>query len=102
MREMASSLLRVATKQALEAATRKENQNAGTILSIVNAVTEKADTRNWQSLPHSISYTRIPLVNGNNTLTLDVKMNNGRSVQTDVSMQATKGRTYFHAFHTLN
>ena len=102
MREMAGSLLRIATKQVLEEATRKKDKNAGAILSIVNAVTEKADTRNWQCLPHGISYARIPLTNGNNQLTLNVKMNDGRTVSTDVSIQAKQGKTYFHAFHTLN
>jgi len=99
---MGGALLRLATKQALEATARKENQKAGTALSIVNALTEKADTRNWQSLPHTISYARIPLSSGNNKLSLEVRMNNNRTVATDVSLQATKGRTYFHAFHTLN
>ena len=32
----------------------------------VNAATEKADTRNWQTLPATISYTRIPVINGEN------------------------------------
>ena len=102
MREMASSLLRVATKQALEEVTRTKDKNAGAILSIVNAATEKADTRNWQCLPHGISYARIPLTNGDNKLTLNVKMIDGKTVTTDVSLQAKQGNTYFHAFHTLN
>jgi hypothetical protein len=102
MREMATSLLRVAAKQALEEAARKENKNAGAALSILNAVTEKADTRNWQCLPHNISYARVPLSSGNNKLTLNVKMTGGRNVQSDVSVDAKKGQTYFHAFHTLN
>jgi hypothetical protein len=102
MREMANSLLRVALKQALEEVARKENKNAGAALSIVNAVTEKADTRNWQCLPHNISYARIPLNEGNNKLTLDVRMINGRTVSSDVSVEAKRGKTYFHAFHTLN
>jgi hypothetical protein len=102
LREMAGSLLRVATKQALEEVTRKEDKTAGAILSIVNAATEKADTRNWQCLPHSISYTRIPLTNGDNQLTLNVKMTDGRTVTNDVSLNAKQGKTYFHAFHTLN
>jgi len=102
LREMGTALLRLATKQALEAVTRKENNNLGAVLSIVNAATEKADTRNWQSLPHSISYARIPLTNGNNRLMLNVRMTNGRTVTSDVSVQAQRGKTYFHAFHTLN
>jgi len=102
MREMANTLLRVAAKQALEEATRKKNDNFGAILSIVNAAMEKADTRNWQCLPHGISYARIPLTEGNNNLTLNVKMIDGKTVTTDVSLQAKQGKTYFHAFHTLN
>jgi len=102
MREMANSLLRVATKQALEELTRNKDKNVGAILSIVNAATEKADTRNWQCLPHGISYARIPLESGDNKLSLNVKMVDGRTVTTDVSLQAKQGKTYFHAFHTLN
>ena len=33
---------------------------------VAGAVTEKADTRNWQSLPSTISYIRVPLVEGQN------------------------------------
>jgi len=101
MREMASSLLRVATKQALEELTRSKDKNAGAIMSIVNAVTEKADTRNWQSLPHGISYARIPLNSGSNQLKLNVKMNDGKTVTNDVTVEAKQGKTYFHAHHTL-
>lgn len=102
MREMASSLLRVATKQALEIATRKEDKNAGAILSLVNAATEKADTRNWQCLPHGISYARIPLKSGVNHLVLNVNMVDGRTIANNIDIQAKQGKTYFHAFHTLN
>ncbi|MFM2359298.1 MAG: hypothetical protein RLY16_1291 [Bacteroidota bacterium] len=37
-------------------------------LKIFNRATEKADTRNWQSLPALIYYARIPLVEGENQL----------------------------------
>lgn len=33
---------------------------------IAGAATEKADTRNWQSLPATISYARVPLKEGEN------------------------------------
>ena len=102
MREMASSLLRVAAKQALEGVARKEDNGLGTVLSIVNAATEKADTRNWQSLPYAISYARVPLTGGDNKLTLNVNMITGRTAASDVSIEAQQGKTYFYAFHTLN
>lgn len=43
---------------------------AGLLMNIFNSATEKADTRNWQSLPASIQYLRIPLKTGNNDITL--------------------------------
>ena len=102
MREMGASLLRVATKQAVEAVTRKEDKNIGAIVSLINAGTEKADTRNWQSLPYAISYARVPLSEGDNQFSLNVKMIDGRTITHDLSLQAQQGKTYFHAFHTLN
>ena len=64
MWELSKSLLRVALKQALEYQVRKQNAILGTILSGINFFTEQADTRNWQTLPHSIYYTRVRLPEG--------------------------------------
>lgn len=69
-REMANSLLRLATKKALEEVTASQNKNMGAILSIVNAMTEKADTRNWQTLPFSISYGRLSLPAGTHSVSI--------------------------------
>jgi hypothetical protein len=30
-------------------------------MNLINTATEKADTRNWQSLPAYIHYVRVPL-----------------------------------------
>ncbi len=43
---------------------------AGLIVGLFNTATEKADTRNWQSLPGIIQYIRIPLQKGLNEITL--------------------------------
>lgn len=43
---------------------------AGLLMNIFNTATEKADTRNWQSLPASIQYVRIPLKKGANDILL--------------------------------
>jgi hypothetical protein len=102
VRETATSLLRAATKQALEETTRSQDKNMGALLGILNAATEKADTRNWQSLPYAVSYARIPLAEGENSLMLNVDMIDGKNNTHDLSLQARRGMTYFHAFHTLN
>ena len=101
LREMATSLLRLATKKALEQQVRKQNGELGAAVSIVNAITEKADTRNWQTLPYSVSYTRVPLKEGSNNLQLNSYSKNADSRSYDFSFEAKKGKTYFHAFHNI-
>ena len=66
-----------ATAEQKEDANQKNNekakvigQAAGFVFNAINTLTEKADTRNWQSLPAFISYVRIPLQRGENILIL--------------------------------
>lgn len=65
MKEMGEALLRLAIKQAAALKLRKENDALGSALSVINAMSEQADTRNWQTLPNTINYTRINLPLGN-------------------------------------
>ncbi len=62
--ELSKSLLRVALKKATEYQIRKQSEVLGTIMGGINFFTEKADTRNWQTIPHSIYYARIRLPEG--------------------------------------
>ncbi|MBL7730334.1 MAG: hypothetical protein JNM88_04085 [Chitinophagaceae bacterium] len=92
--ELSTTLTRLAVKKLAEAAIRpperkndsnkteeekkkqekKDNQREAIALGLqlFNFATEKADTRNWQSLPHSIYYTRVPLQKGENNITLQL------------------------------
>ncbi len=100
VREMASAIMRLATKKALEALADEEDEALGTLVNIVNTVTEKADTRNWQTLPYSISYARVPLNEGLNTIDLETTSYYGTKMQT-FRFDGEKGKTLFHAFHTI-
>ncbi|MDE5423564.1 hypothetical protein L3073_15195 [Ancylomarina sp. DW003] len=101
VRELANSILRLATKKAMEEAARSKDKTLGTLLSIANALTEKADTRNWQTLPHSIYYTRIKVKAGNHKLKLNLKsgINGGHSQEFDFNVKA--GQTQFFTFQNL-
>ncbi|MGQ1889823.1 COG3014 family protein [Thermophagus sp. OGC60D27] len=99
-RELGNALLRVATKKALEKAVNNENENLGTIVSIINTLTERADTRNWQSLPYSISYTRIYLPEGQHTINLNFAGEYVNNNTIDVNIKA--GQTTFYTFHTMS
>jgi hypothetical protein len=100
-REMANALLRLAIKKASEMALRKENKDAAAILSIANAISEQADTRNWQTLPNSVSYTRIPLNAGNNKIVFKAFKNGNQANYSDtIQINALKGRKYIRVVNT--
>jgi hypothetical protein len=73
--EVSAAVSRLLLKQAAEIALRKENKELGAALSIVNSATEKADTRQWQSLPNQISYARIPFENETQLSATIISMN---------------------------
>jgi uncharacterized protein len=102
LQEFAKGLLRAALKKAAEQSIRKKDDRLGAVLGMVNALTEKADTRNWQTLPHSIYYSRIPLQEGKNDLKL--LLYSGRSQDStayNFTYQVKKGQTLFHTFSSL-
>jgi len=111
LREFGNALLRVATKKAIELAVRKATAgssqegklDAGDIapaaLTIMNAVTEKADTRNWQTLPHSIYYTRIRMPAGKQKFSFRTSGPRHSSKQFEVDIR--KGKTSFVLFQSL-
>ena len=107
LKELSSTLTRLAVKKLAEAAIRpkeeKEDKNKteeekkkdkkekaqrealALGLQLFNFATEKADTRNWQSLPHTIYYTRIPLQKGENTISFQLNGTSAKSIQLSVN-----------------
>jgi hypothetical protein len=103
MRDLASSLLRLAAKQAAEYAVRKKSEGLGALLSGVNAITEKADTRNWQTLPYEISYARISLPEGRYDVELNSDSPRGyRPYSRRLTVDIQKDRTTFQLYHILD
>jgi len=99
LRELGNAILRLATKKALEALADEENKNLGTIVNIVNTLTEQADTRNWQTLPYAIHYTRVPLEEGENVL--EIKTHSRQREKTETyKFEGKKNKIYFASKHT--
>lgn len=101
MEEFAKGLLRAALKKAAEHGVKKENDNLGALIGIMNAITEKADTRNWQTLPHSIFYTRVPLNEGKNDIQFSLYTDQGKPADYSFTYTAQRGHTLFHTFSSL-
>ncbi len=101
LREVGNSLARLATKKALEMLATEQDEALGAVVSITNALTEKADTRNWQTLPYAIHYSRIPLQNGENEVVLQTYGPNVQSEEVVYTINAKNKNTYFRYFHSL-
>ncbi len=98
--ELSKALIRVAIKKATEYQVKQEDKMLGSVLGVINAITEKADTRNWQTLPHSIYYARIPLAVGQNKVSLQLN-NSGESHKNEFTYEVRKGQILFHTFSSL-
>jgi hypothetical protein len=100
LQELGQGLLRVALKKALEKKVRKENETLGFLLGAFNMASEQADTRNWQTLPHSIHYSRAPLKNGENIV--EIYTDGPRSESSEkFTFIGQKGVTQFHSYQSL-
>jgi hypothetical protein len=85
------------TKKSEEQKKKENEKNetvaetVGFLVNVFNAVTEKADTRGWQTLPAFISYVRVPLKDGENKITLN---SNGKTET--ISVTAKKGLQFYN------
>ena len=61
------------------------------IVYIFNAASEKADTRGWQTLPAFISYVRVPLQQGQNTVSFEI---NGNTQ--NINIDSKKGVQFYN------
>jgi hypothetical protein len=99
--EFARALVRVALKKASEYALKKEDKNMGALLGLFNSMTEKADTRNWQTLPHAIYYTRLPLPIGKTEVTLSLKGSSQDQSEQTFTYLVKKSQVLYHTFSSL-
>jgi hypothetical protein len=99
--ELSKALIRLALKKVTEMEVKKADRALGSVVGMINALTEHADTRNWQTLPHEISYCRVPLNTGKNKVTLHVAANGAGDTSYDFEYEAKPGQTLFHTFTSL-
>lgn len=91
LREIGKTAIRLGTKKITESLVRDKNEDLGAVLGLFNALSEHADTRNWQSLPNTIYYARIPLNKGENTISIHLKTENGTSKTQQITIKGAKG-----------
>jgi hypothetical protein len=92
-RELGNSLMRLAVKKGIELALREQDQTLGAIAGLAGAISEKADTRHWQTLPYEVLMKRIPVQAGTHQLILNWKGVQSKSDTFSVSVKP--GETLF-------
>jgi hypothetical protein len=100
-KELSEALLRLALKQLAAAQVSKENDALGAALSLANAITEQADTRNWQLLPYSINYSRVSVPTGTINFTLKTSGSSGANETIPFHFNVRKGQTTIAIFQSL-
>lgn len=101
MREVSVAIARLVSKKVIESAARGQDELLGAAVSIGNAISEKADTRNWQTLPYAISYARIPLRTANTEAKLVAKGTLGGTDSHSIEINVSKNQTAIYFFHSL-
>jgi len=64
-------------------------------------LSEKADTRNWQTLPNSVSYTRVYLPEGKHQLSFVMSSKAGTATH-HFEVEIKKNQTVFYTFQSLD
>lgn len=113
VKEMGKILTRLAIKKSAEYVLKESSKGTGKNgkdnslleglgfgMQLYSLLSEKADTRNWQSLPSEIRYARIPLQKGENTIILNLKSANGAAETRTIKVTGT-GKLQFYNYSTL-
>lgn len=102
-KELGEALIRAALKQLVVYKANKEKKDGlAFAASLYGAISEQADTRNWQLLPNSIYYTRIPIQENQDSFELNVKgSTESVSFKKSFRLTSTKG-TQFYSFQTID
>jgi hypothetical protein len=78
----------------------KDTQGAALAASIYSVASEQADTRNWQLLPYSISYTRISLDSGEQKIDFEAYHAADKKVNKEIAFRLKQRETKFITLQT--
>ncbi len=96
VREIGKMALRVATKKITEKIVSDQNANLGALVGLFNAITEKTDTRNWQTLPSKIYYARVPLHKDTQQLVLKASNTKGAQIEHVFKLKSHQKLSFFN------
>lgn len=99
--EFGKTLARLALKKVAEHQTKKENEELGAAVGLINYFTEQADTRGWNSLPHTLYYTRLSVPQGKQQVKLTLQGLNNAVDTATFNFDIKPNRTYVQPYQTV-
>jgi hypothetical protein len=100
LKELGESLLRTFLKQlAVYQAEKNKKDGLALAVSLYGAISEQADTRNWQLLPAQIQYVRVPIDTSTKQLTFYAQSAEGNTNTMQLNITRNK---YFNFVNTLD
>ena len=112
-KEMGKTLSRMAVKKTAEYLVSESAKGSGKNgkddafltglgygLQLYNLISEKSDTRNWQTLPNRIMFARIPLQKGENSIQLKLQTASGEEETRTINITGN-GTIKFYNYSTL-
>ncbi|PWJ41820.1 COG3014 family protein [Sediminitomix flava] len=97
--ELGEAVARVALKQVAAYQVKRNNENLGTLMQVIGNVSESADTRNWQTLPHSIYYTRVPIKAGSQRMNLEMQTRSGSKTVEPITLDSISRSLIYPVFN---
>ena len=91
----------MALKKVAEHQTKKENEELGAAVGLINYFTEQADTRGWNSLPHTLYYTRLSVPQGKQQVKLTLQGLNNAVDTATFNFDIKPNRTYVQPYQTV-
>lgn len=97
---LARAIARAALKKKASDEAREKDEALGFMVNVAGALSERADTRSWSTLPGRIYLARLPLPSGEHALRVEPRDRYGRTAGTrEVAVRIVAGATHFVSLH---
>ena len=97
IKKLGKTVARFALKRILELKAQEQGELAGLGANLIGAITEKTDTRYWQTLPSTISYSRITT----NTSEISLELSSPNSSTNQIIKLPVDPKNKIVFFHSL-
>ena len=101
VKEISQAIVRTALKEVVKGGAKRVHGDLGLLTDLAFFFTEHADTRGWQTSPHSIYYTRFLLPEGTHRVAIDLTGHLATQKKDTLLVQAVAGDTRVYAYNTM-